>query len=296
MAGVLHGSRPCAGVNGVRTVDQYMTELDAALHVRGAVRRRFLRECDDHLADAAAERGQEEAVRAFGPPPEVAAAFDAEVAARRGVRSTFATVAGVLATGGSTLALIHASSANTTAPAWWAIAFFVAAQLAGLSAGLALVQALVLRRSMMPPAQLVLLARRNGGALVAAGATMFSAGAALPGQGSAVLILAGPALACFAMVAVLRARSLARRLDGSGALAVRPPLKDLRRLIRLPVPSLDSRRLLLVITCVAAAAAFVRDRGEHATVSEAFVTAGIEGMAVVGCFFVLGPALGLWRR
>src|SRR5882757_9982172 len=98
-ADLLHGNRPCAGVNGVRTVDQYMTELDAALHVRGAVRRRFLRECDDHLADAAAERGQEEAVRAFGPPPEVAAAFDAEVAARRGVRSTFATVAGVLEIG-----------------------------------------------------------------------------------------------------------------------------------------------------------------------------------------------------
>ena len=46
----------------------------------------------------------------------------------------------------------------------------------------------------------------------------------------------------------------------------------------------------------AAAAAFLRDRVEHGTVGEAFVTAGIEGMAVVACFFVLGPALGLWRR
>jgi hypothetical protein len=273
-----------------------MTELAAELHVRGAVRRRLLRECRDHLAEAAAERGEEEAVRAFGPPQAVAAAFDAEVAARRGVRSTFTTVAGVLATGGSTLALIHASSANATAPAWWAIAFFVAAQVAGLTAGLALVQALVLRRSTMPPPELVLLVRRNGCALVAAGVTMFSAAAALPGHGSAVLILAGPALVCVAMVAVLRARSLARRLDSSGALAARPPLKDLSRLIRLPVPSLDARRLLLVTTCVAAAAAFVRDRGEHATVTGASVTAGIEAMAVVGCFFVLGPALGLWRR
>ena len=79
-------------------------------------------------------------------------------------------------------------------------------------------------------------------------------------------------------------------------LAVRPPLEDLRRLIRLPVPSVDARRLLLVTTCVAAAAAFLRDRIEHGTVSEACAIAGIEGMAVVVCFFVLGPALGLSRR
>jgi hypothetical protein len=69
---------------------------------------------------------------------------------------------------------------------------------------------------------------------------------------------------------------------------------------RYPLPSgttrTTARRLLLVTTCVAAAAAFVRDRAEHATVSEAFVAAGIEGTAVVGCFLVLGSALGLWRR
>jgi hypothetical protein len=280
----------------VRTIDEYLAELGGALHVRGAVRRRFLRECRDHLADAAAERGEHEAVRAFGPASEIAAAFDAEVAARRGVRSTFATAAAVLATGGSTLALIHAASANATAPAWWAIAFFLAAQVAAVATGLALVQALVLRRSTMRPTEVVLLARRNGCAIVAAGVTMFSAAAAVPGRGSAVLLLTGPVLACIASVAVLHARSLARKLDGAAALAVRPPLEDLRRLIRLPVPSVDARRLLLVTTCVAAAAAFLRDRIEHGTVSEACAIAGIEGMAVVVCFFVLGPALGLWRR
>jgi hypothetical protein len=64
----------------VSAVERYLAELGAALHVRGGERRRFLRECGDHLADAAAERGEEAAVRAFGPPPEIAAAFDAEVA------------------------------------------------------------------------------------------------------------------------------------------------------------------------------------------------------------------------
>ena len=110
------------------------------------------------------------------------------------------------------------------------------------------------------------------------------------------MLLTGPVLACVALVAVLHARSLAHRLDGAAALAVRPPLEDLRRLSRLPVPLLDARRLLLLTTCVAAAAAFLRDRVEHGTVCEAFALAGIEGIAVVACFFVLGPALGLWRR
>jgi hypothetical protein len=148
----------------------------------------------------------------------------------------------------------------------------------------------------MAPAEVVLLARRNACALVAAGVTMFSAGAAVPGRASAVVLLAGPVLACGALVAVLRARALARRLDAPGALAVRPPLEDLGRLVRLPVPSLDARRLLLVTTVVAAAGAFARDRVEHGGVGESFAIAGLEGLAVVVCFVVLGPALGLWRR
>jgi hypothetical protein len=35
---------------------------------------------------------------------------------------------------------------------------------------------------------------------------------------------------------------------------------------------------------------------EHGSVREGLGFAGFEGVAVVVCFFVLGPALGLWRR
>jgi uncharacterized membrane protein len=280
----------------VSAVDVYLRELGAVLHVRGRARRRFLQECREHLAESALERGEHAAVDAFGSPVEIAAAFDAEVAGRRAVHATFATAVGVLATGASTLALIHAAAANATAPAGWAIAFFVAAQLAGVAAGLALVQALVLRRSVMPAAQSALLARRNGYALVAAAVTMFSAGAAMPGHGSPVLLLAGPALAGIALIAVLRARSLARKLDGAGALVVRSPLKDLGQLTRLPLAAIDIRAALAATTCLAAVAAFLRDRGEQASVSQAMFTAGIEGLAVVGCFVIFGPPLGLWRR
>jgi hypothetical protein len=131
---------------------------------------------------------------------------------------------------------------------------------------------------------------------VASGLTLFAAGVALPGHGSAGLLLAGPALVCVALVAVLRARSLARRLDAVGPAPVRSPLADLQRLVPIPVPGLGSARLLLVTTCLAAAGAFLRDRGEHATVAGGFLTAGIEAAAVVACFVVLGAPLGLWRR
>ena len=212
------------------------------------------------------------------------------------MRATFATVAGVLATGGSTLALIHAATPGATAPVGWAVVFFVAAQVAAVAAGLALLQALVLRRSAMSPADVALLARRNGCALLAAGVTMFAAGAALPGHGSPLLLLAGPALVCVALVAVLRARSLARRLDGARGRPSGRRSRTSRGSSALPVPPLDAGRLCCCTTCLAAAAAFARDRAEHATVGAALVTAGIEAMAVVGVLPRARPRLGLWRR
>ena len=278
------------------TVERYLAELSAALRVRGAARRRFLRECRDHLADAAAERGEADAVRAFGAPAEIAAAFDAEVAARRGVRSTWLAVAAVAATGGSTLALIHSASPDVSAPAAWAVVFFVAAQVAGVAAGLALLQALAARRTAMAAADATLLARRNGTALVAAGLTMFAAGAAVPGQGSAGLLLAGPALACVALVAVVRARWPARRLDGARVRAVRSPLDDLARLTRLEIPRVAPARLLPLVTVAAAAAAFLRDRLEAGSVANGLLVAGVEAAAVVACFAALGRPLGLWTR
>jgi len=50
-----------------------------------------------------------------------------------------------------------------------------------------------------------------------------------------------------------------------------------------------------VTTCLAAAGAFLRDRGEHATIAGALLTARIEAAAVVACFVVLGRPLGLWQ-
>jgi hypothetical protein len=266
-------------------IDTYMDALAAALRVRGAARRRFLRECRDHLQDAGSERGEAEAVRAFGPAKELAAAFDLEVAGKRGMRATVVTAIGVLATGGSTLALIHSAQPDATAVTVWAVVFFIAAQVSGVAIVLGLLQAFALRRETMPPDQLALLARRNTFALGAAGLTMFAAGAAVPGNGDAILLAAGPVLVCVALVTVLRARALARKLEGGRT-----------RAVRAPIPMVPMPQLLALTTLCAAVAAILRDTAEHATASEALMTATIEATAVVACFFALGSALGLWRR
>lgn len=279
------------------SIERYVGEVAAALRVRGRARRRFLRECRDHLTDAAAEHGAAEAIRAFGPARAIATAFDEEVAVRRGIRATVASTAGVVATGVSTLALIHGSDPKAAAPGWLAAAFLICAQVAAVAIALAAVQALALRRSVAHAADMSLLARRNACALIAAGATMFAAGAALTGRGSAPLLLAGPLLACLAVVQVLRARAFARRLDGARAPVLRPPLDDLASLSGLRLPSPSGAQLLAFTTVVAAAGAVIRDRGdEHATLGAAFVAGGIEALAVVAGFALLGPALGLRQR
>jgi hypothetical protein len=279
------------------TIDAYLDELKAALRVRGAARRRFLSECREHLVDAAGEGGEAAAVEAFGPADALAAAFDAEVAVTRGVRATALTAAGVVATGGSTLAVIHASSSSPAAPPVWTAVFFIAAQLAAVALALAFAQALVTRRAGASAAELMLLARRDACALVASGVTMFAAGAAVPGQGSAPLLLAGPLLAIAALVAVARARALTRRLDGARLPVVRPPLADLAALARLPLGSIGAARLLPPTVVLAAVAAFVRDRAdEHATASGALLTATVEGAAVIACLLVFGRILGLTGR
>lgn len=279
-------------------VDEYLGQLATALRVRGAARRRFIRECRDHLTESAAQIGAEAAVRAFGAASQIASSFDAAVAARRGARSTAITAIAVLAAGSSALALLHGAAPNAVAPWGMAGLFFVAAQLAAVSAGLGALQGLEMRRSRLAaaPGALALLARRNACALVAAGVTVFAAGAALPGHGPAVALLAGPVLLGVAAIAVVRARSLVRQPAGTRQRIIRPPADDLANLIRLPLPAVAMPHLLTATTVSAAAAAFVWDRGEQATLTSALAVAAFEATAVLVCFLTLGPALGLWAK
>ncbi|MDQ2781393.1 MAG: hypothetical protein M3Y26_02490 [Actinomycetota bacterium] len=278
------------------TIDDYLHRLQRLLHVRGRMRRRLLTECRDHLQDASAQYGPEEAVRRFGTAEDIAASLNTEVAARQAQHATVATVLGVLAVAGSTLALLHSSDTGATAPAGWAIAFFAAAQTAAVCAALATLQAAALRRRHTTAPDVALLCRRNACALVAAGVTLFAAGGAVPGQGSPVLLLAGPVLAAMAGLSVLGTRSIIRGLPAARQLRVRSPLTDLGTLSGLTLPHVQPARLLPPTIVVASVTAFVWDHADHGTFATALTTAGIQAMLVVLGFLLLGPALGLRPR
>src|SRR4051794_35093641 len=88
----------------------------------------------------------------------------------------------------------------------------------------AFIQAVAQRGVAVAPDELALLLRRNMTALAAAGLTMFAAGAALPGHASALILLAGPTVACVAFATALHTRGLTRRLTGARKAAARSPL------------------------------------------------------------------------
>ncbi|MDQ2851202.1 MAG: hypothetical protein M3Y49_10810 [Actinomycetota bacterium] len=277
-------------------MDNYLRELQRLVHVRGPRRRRLLTECRHHLQDACAQYGSKEAVRRFGTAQEIAASLNTEIAARRAQGATVATVLGVLTAGGSTLALLHASETGATAPVGWAIVFFAAAQVAAVCTALAVLQATAQRRQLTTAQDVALLCRRNSYALLAAGITMFAAGAAVPGHGSAVLLLPGPALAAAAGLRVASTRTIIRGLPAKRGPLVHSPLKDLGTLTGLTLPDQQGTKLLAATIVVASAAAFVWDHQDQGTVTSALTTASIQATLVLLGFLLLGPALGLRPR
>lgn len=274
-------------------VEEYLRELDGQLRVRGRARRRLLAECRDHLQDASAVHGEREAVDRFGAAAELAASFDAEIAARRANRATIACLGAVLALAGSTLALLHAADANASGTVLWAVVFFGSAQAAGVSALLAALQAAASRNRPTTPSDVALLCRRNAYALGFAALTLVSAGGAVPGHASAAVLLAGPAAAAVAGLLVLRARALARHRDSSGERVLRSPVADLTAVLRLPGADVSPARLLVPSTAIMAIGAFFWGRGEQGTVGTALTAAAIEAALIIVGFVAFGPALGL---
>jgi len=277
-------------------VERYLEELAGAVRVRGRARRRFLRECEEHLHDAAARHGSETAVQRFGDAHEIAAAFDTEVSAGRARRATAATVLAVVAVAASTLHLIHSAAPGASAVRAWAIVFFASAQTTAVCVLLGALQALALAHRAASPCEVVLLCRRNLWGLGFAGLTFFAAGAALPGSSAPLPLLAGPSAACVAAGLVLRARAGARRLDTEHRPLYRSPLGDLRVLLRTALPDVAPVRLLAPTAVGAAAAAFCWDRGEQAPAGAAVTVACLEAGLVVAGFVLLGRALGVANR
>ncbi|GAB3858014.1 hypothetical protein GCM10028801_17320 [Nocardioides maradonensis] len=283
-------------------VDSYLGELEAALRVRGERRRRFLAECRDHLADAAAVAGADEAVRRFGPALDVARAFEVEVAVQRARAATVLTTGGVLGIALSTLALIHAADGGLAAPVAWAVVFFVSAQTSAVATALALLRAAAMRDEVGTPADVALLCRRGRVALAFAALTMLASGAGVPGQTDAWRLLAGPALGLLAALALARASHLARRHRDDADASVRSPVADLAAVARrtaAAVPQWTPRpALLLPPTAVlgAVGAFWWSYLDDHGTAGGALAAAVVEATCVVLGFVALGRPLGLYAR
>jgi amino acid transporter len=152
-------------------IEAYLDELSSELGnvgVRGRVRRRILAESEDHL------RSDPDAVERFGAPAELANAFAAELGARASRR---AAVGAFLALGvaGAVYALSFVGAALAGRPApdtWPALAqvalpvAIVAPQVAFVAGSLALVRVLRRREKTLPSAELSVLNRRTGVALL----------------------------------------------------------------------------------------------------------------------------------
>lgn len=74
-------------------IDHYLRDLERALPRGLVLRRRILVEVEDHLREAARERGEEDAVTSFGPPQELARRYAPLAARRVGALVVFALLA-----------------------------------------------------------------------------------------------------------------------------------------------------------------------------------------------------------
>jgi hypothetical protein len=281
------------------TIDGFMYELETALHVRGRPRRRLLAECREHLADSGTAHGAEEAVRRFGAAADLARGFDLEVATRRVLWATVASVGGVLGIAVSALAMLNGVDAHASAPAGWAVVFFGAAQTSAAALFLAVLRAAAMRGESGTPADVLLLCRRCGTALGFAFLTLFALGAAVPGETAVWAVLAGPVLALIAVASTAHARSLARKLQPHPSSLVRAPLADVAALAGRSVEAPGSAwhaqpaAVLVPAVVLAMVGAFAWDLSDHGTVAGSGLAAGIEAALTIAGFVFLGGRLGL---
>jgi hypothetical protein len=162
-------------------IDDYLAELGRQLGsvgIRGRLRRRILAESEDHL------RADDGALDRFGTPAEVANTFAAELGARASRR---AAVGAFLALGvaGAVYAVsfLSASFAGQPPPDTWPVlallAFAVgilAPQVSFVAGSLAVVRVLRRREPVLPSAELTVLNRRTGVALLFGVVTMVALG------------------------------------------------------------------------------------------------------------------------
>jgi hypothetical protein len=152
-------------------IEEYLDELSRELGqvgIRGRLRRRILAESEDHL------RTGPGALERFGAPAELANTFAAELGARASRR---AAVGAFIALGAAgivyALSFVGAAFAGQPAPDTWPVlaqlalpVMIVAPQVSFVAGSLALLRVLRRREAVLPSAELAVLNRRTGVALL----------------------------------------------------------------------------------------------------------------------------------
>jgi hypothetical protein len=162
-------------------IDCYLEALDLELvdvGIPSRLRRRILVESEDHL------RSDDGALDRFGTPAEVANAFAAELGARASRRAAVgAFVALGVAGAVYALSFVGASFAGHPPPDTWPllaqlalVAAIVAPQVSFVAGSLALIRVLRRRAPILPTAELTVINRRTGAALVFGIVTMVALG------------------------------------------------------------------------------------------------------------------------
>ncbi len=162
-------------------IESYLEALDIELADVGIprrLRRRILAECEDHL------RSDDAALDRFGTPAEVANAFASELGTRTTRRAAVgAFVALGVAGAFYAVSFVAASFAGHPAPDTWPLlaqlalaAVILAPQVSFVAGSLALVRTLRRREPVLPSAELQVINRRTGIALVFGIVTMVALG------------------------------------------------------------------------------------------------------------------------
>jgi hypothetical protein len=299
-------------------IDEYIRDLAtqlAVLGVRGADARRLLTEARGHLEESAVQSGEDEAVNAFGPARQLAELVAGDLATAR-TRTAAVAAFAVLGVAAAVYAalfltipfagspdLFGGSMPGLAALAFTGIVFFP--QLAFVSGCLALIRVVRLRRrGALPVAELSVQRWRTGVALGAGFATFASLSvvaldlrhdlaswwvtSAIVGSASISLLLvvaAATSIRSTRPAALLEGRADDVFDDIADVLAHVPGLGWLR------LPS-EPRRLPFAVA--SAAAVGVALSGVVAMDPIDGLVRGLgEGLAVLGCYAVVGGRLGL---
>ena len=301
-------------------IGAFLRELEGhlrAVGVRGRAARRVLAESEDHLREAGA-KGDEDAIRRFGPPDEFARLIAAELAVRGTRVATYWTFAALALAGiGFTVALLLVPAAGGWPDLFGgrfgglgvvvAIALLVFPQIAFVSGCLALTRAVRLRsRPSVADGELRLL-RRRGAVALAAGAMSLAALAASALDSSDELarwwtlsaVMLGVALVVPLLVAAIGlARSAgpaAATGDAAGDLFDDfAPLFRVGVVRRLDLPLHPWRFALLCAAVVGVAGSLLGTYAESDPGS-GLVRGGFEAVVLLVCFAVFGRSLGLRR-